>query len=213
LQRVSREVVELVRGSYTEFEYPDTPSYTIFCHTIAEAIVNVAASKEAPGIYTLVSEPAWSWKEVLEYYAPPGRHLKITLRPTEQTRWWTHVANGLQRAILRFGFRYQETLRANVLHWIPQVELKIRGRFYRYRAQQQIREWEDQFIYRPPLVHEGVFPGRRLASASDSRMTMAQKTADVQKMLDCLWSDVGPSPSEVRERPNRNHLEAYNHAD
>jgi nucleoside-diphosphate-sugar epimerase len=213
LQRVSREVVELVRGSYTEFEYPDTPSYTIFCHTIAEAIVNVAASKEAPGIYTLVSEPAWSWKEVLEYYAPPGRHLKITLRPTEQTRWWTHAANGLQRAILRFGFRYQETLRANVLHWIPQVELKIRGRFYRYRAQQQIREWEDQFIYRPPLVHEGVFPGRRLASASDSRMTMAQKTADVQKMLDCLWSDVGPSPSEVRERPNRNHLEAYNHAD
>jgi nucleoside-diphosphate-sugar epimerase len=193
LQRVSQHTAELVGGPYTEFEYPDTPSYTIFCHTIAEAIVSVGAGKEAPGIYTLVSEPAWSWKEVLEYYAPPGRHLKITLRPTQQTRWWTRVANGLERATLRLGFRYQETLRANVLHRVPRLELKIRGRFYRYKAQQQIREWHDQFIYRPPLVHEGVFPGKRLASASDSRVTMAEKTAEVRQMLDCLCSEVARS--------------------
>jgi nucleoside-diphosphate-sugar epimerase len=228
LQRVSQETAELVRGSYTEFEYPDTPSYTIFCHTIAEAIVNVAASKEAPGIYTLVSEPAWSWKEVLQYYAPPGCHIKITLRPTEQTRWRTRVANRLERAALRLGFRYQETLRANLLHRIPRLELNIRGRFYRYKAQQQIREWQDQFIYRPPLVHEGIFPGKRLASASDSRVTMAEKTAEVRTMLNRLSSDVGPwtrtystlklpsadtAPLRQHGPPNRSHLGAHdNHA-
>ena len=103
------------------------------------------------------------------------------------------MANRLERAALRLGFRYQETLRANLLHRIPRLELNIRGRFYRYKAQQQIREWQDQFIYRPPLVHEGVFPGKRLASASDSRVTMAEKTAEVRTMLDCVWSDVGRS--------------------
>jgi nucleoside-diphosphate-sugar epimerase len=193
LQRVSQHTAELVGGPYTQFEYPDTPSYTIFCHTIAEAIVSVGAGKEAPGIYTLVSEPAWSWKEVLQYYAPPGRQLKITLRPAQQTRWWTRVGNGLKSATLRLGFRYQETVKANVLHWIPRLELKAQGKFYCYQARHQIRELQDQFIYRPPLVHEGVFPGKRFVSASDSRVTMAQKTAEVRTMLDCLCSDVGPS--------------------
>jgi len=193
LQRVSQHATELVGGPYTEFEYPDTPSYTIFCHTIAEATVNVGAGKEIPGIYTLVSEPAWSWKEVLQYYAPPGRHLKITLRSTQQTRWWTRVANWLKSATLRLGHRYQETVKANLLHRIPRLELKIRGEFYGHQARQQIREWQEQFIYRPPLVHEGVFPGKRLASASDSRVTMAEKTAEVRTMLECVWSDVGRS--------------------
>ena len=193
LQRVSQHTAELVAGRYTELEYPDTPSYTIFCHTIAEAIVSVGASKETPGIYTLVSEPAWSWKEVLQYYAPPGRHLKITLRPTQRTRWWTRVVNGLKSATLRLVFRYQETVKANVLHWIPRLELKTRGKYYRHKARQQIQEWREQFIYRPPLVHEGVFPGKRLAGASDSRITMAEKTAEVRTMLDCLWSDVSSS--------------------
>jgi dTDP-4-dehydrorhamnose reductase len=193
LQRISQHTAELVGGPYTQFEYPDTPSYTIFCYTIAEAIVSVGAGKEAPGIYTLVSEPAWSWKEVLQYYAPPGRHLKITLRPTRPTRWWTRVANGLKRGTLRLGFRYQETAKANVLHRIPRLELKTRGKLYCYKARQQIQEWQEQFIYRPPQVHEGIFPGKRLASASDSRQTMAEKTAEVRTMLDCLWSDVSPS--------------------
>jgi hypothetical protein len=69
--------------------------------------------------------------------------------------------------------------------------LKIRGKFYRHRARQQIRELQEQFIYRPPLVHEGVFPGKRLASCSDSRVTMAEKTNEARRMLDTLWLDVG----------------------
>jgi dTDP-4-dehydrorhamnose reductase len=190
LQRVSQDTAELVGGPYLEFDYPDTPSYTVFCHTIAEAIVNVGAGKEVPGIYTLVSEPAWSWKEVLEYYTPPGRHLKITLRPTQQTRWWTRVTNGLKSATLRLGYRYQETVKANMLHRFPRLLLKIRGNFYCQRARQQIREWQEQFIYHPPLVHEGVFPGARLASISDSHVTMPEKTTEVRRILECLWSDV-----------------------
>jgi hypothetical protein len=193
LQRVSQLTAELVCGPHTEFEYPDTPSYTIFCHTIAEAIVNVGAGKDDPGVYTLISDPAWSWKEVLEYYAPPGRNLKITLRPAQQAVWWMRVANGLKSATFRLGYRYQGTIRANVLHRLPRLELKIRGKFYRHKARQQIRELQEQFIYRPPLVHKGVFPGKRLASCSDSRVTMTEKTAEARKMLDCFWFDVGLS--------------------
>src|SRR5262249_57266559 len=114
-----------------------------------------------------------------------------TLRPTQRAVRWMRVANGLKSAILRLGYRYQGTIRANVLHRLPRLELKIQGKFYRHKARQQIRELQEQFIYRPPLVHEGVFPGKRLASCSDSRVTMAEKTAEVRRMLDCLWFDVG----------------------
>jgi dTDP-4-dehydrorhamnose reductase len=189
LQRVSQHTAELVGGPYTEFEYPDSPSYIVFCHSIAEAIVNIGGGKEEPGMYTLVSEPAWSWKEVLQFYAPPGRHLEIRLRPTQRRPWWTTVANALRSATVRMGYRYQETIKANVLHRFPQLELKIRGKFYRHKARQHIREYQEQFIYRPPLVHEGVFPGKRLTSTSDSRITMAEKTTEVRRILECLGSD------------------------
>jgi dTDP-4-dehydrorhamnose reductase len=189
LQRVSHETVELLAAGHTEFEYPDTPSYTIFCHTIAEAIVGVAAGNETPdSIYTLVSEPAWSWKEVLEYYAPPERSLKIRLRRARQTQWWKRIADELQGTILRLAYKYRETARANLLRRFPRLESRTRAKFYQRRARQQIGEWHDRFIYRAPLVHEGIFPGKRLATVSDSRITMGAKTAQVRRMLDCLWS-------------------------
>ena len=150
LQRVSQHTATLVSAPYSEYEYPDTASYTIFCYTIAEAIINVSAGGETPGIYTLVSEPAWSWEEVLRYYAPPYRHLKITLRSSKGARWWTRTVNRLKDAAFGLGLRYQETLKANLLHRVPRLQLKMQGSFYRYKARQQIREWQEQFIYRPP---------------------------------------------------------------
>jgi hypothetical protein len=97
---------------------------------------------------------------------------------------------GVTGAALGVVSRYQETLSAHVLHRVPTLEAKVRGYYYRRRARNQIREWQDQTTYRAAWAHEGVFPGRRLSSLSDSRSTMAEKTEQVRRMVDGLGAEV-----------------------
>lgn len=50
--------------------------------TVAEAIQECHHGSVAPGRYTVVNEPQWSWLEVLEYYAPSGTRLVFEGQPT-----------------------------------------------------------------------------------------------------------------------------------
>jgi nucleoside-diphosphate-sugar epimerase len=183
LQRVSVGTAELVRGKYKRFEYPDTPSYTIFCHSIAEAIVHLTGGRTKVGTYTLISEPPWSWKEVLEYYLEDQREIVVTLKPVQKPGLIHRFINGIQGRTVKALLDYREPLRANVLMGFPGLEQKTAARLYAMRAMNQIREFQDQFIYRPGRIHEGVFPGQRLSGLSDSRQSMAVKTAQVREML------------------------------
>jgi nucleoside-diphosphate-sugar epimerase len=186
LQRVSFHTAEIVSGPYLEYEYPDTPSYTIFCHTIAEALINVLAGREVPGIYTLISDPPWSWAEVLRYYAPQESQLTIRVLPSKRAGWRAGIIGWCKEFALGFVTRYRETLRANLLHRVPGLQLRIQASFYRRRARQQVHEWKSEFVYRPPPIHEGVFPGKRLRSLSDSRITMPRRAIEVQRILDAM---------------------------
>src|SRR5206468_3111752 len=141
LQRVSEETYQLVNGHYRKFEYPDTPSYTIFCHTIAEGLIHVAEGRECAGIYTLISQPPWTWREVLEYYAPPDSHLEVDLRSTAQPRTLRRVSTALQAGALEFLKQYRDTLHANVLHYAPQLERRAAALLYVQRARRQIQDF------------------------------------------------------------------------
>ena len=186
LQRVSHETQELVNGRYRIFEYPDTPSYTIFCFTIAEGLVNILEGKEKPGVYTLVSEPAWSWKEVLEYYLEDGRDIDVRLVSLKKDGFLKKIPSTIKRSIFSFLTKYKDTMRANILHRIPDTERKYKAKLYVQRVHTQVGDFNDQFIYRPEGVHEGVFPGKRLQHCSDSRAVMQEKTKAVQEMLQAL---------------------------
>lgn len=183
LQRVSEETAELVRKNYQRFEYPDTPSYTIFCHSIAEAMVHLTDGRESPGTYTLISEPPWSWKEVLEYYLEDQREIAVTLKPVQRPEMLSSFMNGLKGRMMRVMHDHRETIRANVLVGLPNLERKSAAYLYTMRARNQIQEFQDQFIYRPNGIHEGIFPGQRLSGLSNSRQSMAVKTAQVREML------------------------------
>ncbi|MEK7256108.1 MAG: NAD-dependent epimerase/dehydratase family protein, partial [Bacteroidota bacterium] len=182
LQRVSWETAHLVAGNYRRFEYPATPSYTIFCFSIAEALVNILEGKEKPGKYVLISEPAWSWKEVLEYYAG-GKSLNVILTQPEKTNPVRSLLSGLKKGISSLLIKYKDTLRANVLPYFPDLEKKQKASHYTRRAQQQIAEMQQQFTFQPEGIHEGIFPEKRLKSLSDSRFSMAIKTEEVKTML------------------------------
>ena len=186
LQRVSEETRQLVRCKYRRFEYPDTPSYTIFCHTIAEGLVQVARGRERPGIYTLISEPPWTWREVLEYYARPDESIQVDLRPVERPGWIPRLASAARRQVVHYASDYRETLRTNILRYAPSLERRAAASIYIQRAQKQIEEFERLHVYRPLNIHEGVFPGPRLSAISDSRVSMAATADQVRKLLNRL---------------------------
>ena len=188
LQRVSQETAELVRKSYQLFEYPDTPSYTIFCHSIAEGLISVAQGKEAAGVYTLISNPAWSWQEVLEHYAAPDRLPKVRLVPTGHEGFGKRFQANILSWLGGLANSYKDTIRANILHAFPTIERRTQAWFYTKKARYQVQACGDQLIYRPTGIHEGVIPGRRLPSLSDSRVSLKTKEEQVQTWLNSLHS-------------------------
>lgn len=188
LQRVSQETAELVRKSYQLFEYPDTPSYTIFCHSIAEGLINVAQGKEAAGIYTLISNPAWSWQEVLEHYADPNWLLKVRLVPTRHVGLGKRFQANIISWLGLLANRYKDTIRANILHAFPAFERRSQAWFYEKKARNEVHAYCNQLIYRPTGIHDGVIPGRRLLTLSDSRITLKTKQEQVQTWLKSLHS-------------------------
>jgi nucleoside-diphosphate-sugar epimerase len=205
LQRVSQETAELVRQPYRSFEYPDTPSYTIFCHSIAEGLVNVARGKDAPGTYTLISEPAWSWREVLKHYSVPHLPINVVLRPTGRTGLVQRLGNAVRAWLGGLAQHYQDTLRANVLHHFPAFERKCQAGSYLRKAHSEIQAYHDHFVYRPSGIHEGVIPGRRLPSLSDSRVTMGARELEVGTRLACLkhrhLSPAQPAHADHERKP------------
>jgi nucleoside-diphosphate-sugar epimerase len=186
LQRVSEETAELVRENFWRFEYPDTPSYTIFCHSIAEAMVHLAGGRASPGTYTLISEPPWSWKEVLEYYLEDQSKISVTLKPVPRPGFLSGFIKNIKGRAVKLLQEHRETLRANVLVHFPDLDKKSAAYLYTMRARNQVREFQDQSVYRPSGIHEGVFPGQRLPGLSDSRQSMPAKAAQVREMLACM---------------------------
>jgi nucleoside-diphosphate-sugar epimerase len=198
LQRVSEETRHLVRGRYKCFQYPDTPSYTIFCHTIAEGLLHAAQGKERPGIYTLISDPPWTWKEVLTYYVEPGSRIEVDLYPTAARKGILgRTVSRLRSGVMQSASDYRETIRTNLLRRVPSVERRAAARLYVQRASQQIQEFQNLSVYRPQGIHEGVFPGPRLTGISDSRNNMAEKTERVREMLQRLAVETGDARDRV----------------
>jgi len=183
-QKVSYLTQELVKKPYHTFEYPDTPSYTVFCFTIAEALVNIAANKERQGTYTLVSSPAWSWKEVLEYYAT--KPINVVLTSIGTTSMLQNLLNTIKQNFMGVLIRHKETFRANILSYFPFLEDKLRIGFTEKRVVTEIKKYIEEGVYRDRHIHIGTIPGQRLKSISDSRLTMAEKEQEVKKMLNTI---------------------------
>jgi nucleoside-diphosphate-sugar epimerase len=71
LQRVSHGIRDLVKQGkpIVAPRGADGPSDTVFCSTIAAALVSIAGNPPDPATYTLVECPEWSHRQLLEHYA------------------------------------------------------------------------------------------------------------------------------------------------
>jgi len=79
LQAISAELRRLIRCGRVVVPWEgDYPSNVVYTATIVDAILAIAAGREAPGTYDLVCSPAWTWRQVLEYEAiRSGTDLRI----------------------------------------------------------------------------------------------------------------------------------------
>ncbi len=175
LQRVSAETIEEVSSGRGVFPFdPNTESYTVFCFSIAEALKNIATGRENPGLYTLVSTPGWSWKDLYSYWADRVNcqfEFVVRQRSTSSNvrlRWFGRKCSA---PLIQWGMRNRELILNYCLGYFPTIEARISAEYFRRKAASEISAYvRDTEPVREFMM--GQVPGRRLTSLSDSRVSM-----------------------------------------
>jgi hypothetical protein len=189
LQSVSRD---LLRNLKDETAYvPSGPSWTVFAFTVAEALCNIANGKEKPGLYTLVSVPEWSWKELHQYYCQRAgiqpRIVEFGMGGT--TPSWVQqatfrIARLIMDPLLAVTVRNRELLGGNFLFVFPSLERMAMALYAQRGAANQIAEHQRRTQYRPyDHLFMGTAPGRRLSSLSGSRTSMYELTSRIRAII------------------------------
>ena len=189
LQKVTRELAE--EAAIGEACLPfsaNTASYTVFCFTIAEALVNIAQGKESPGRYTLVSTPLWTWREVYEYCACQyGHEFKLVINEKQESqevgfRSIFNLGSLLLGPVVRFGIKHREFLMNHLSLGSFEIQDRMRAEYLRRKAVAEIVQGRKGNLPRRKFW-SGDVPGKRLVSLSDSRLTMEKPTQAVREII------------------------------
>lgn len=183
----------LKRGILTNtgaIHVPNQPSNAIFVGSIAEALREVLFRDIKPGVYTVISQPAWSFSELVEWYADElgvsapiiEENIKTT-SPVEHglstVRSWTGQGlSGLED-------HYKELLSAIVSAFSEELDLKLRFARTRRIAASRLSAYFDSLLYRPfEALNE--IPGARFPMAMDPRTTMGMYQGSVEDLIQRL---------------------------
>lgn len=189
LQKVSQEFMEEVALGKVYLPFSsNTPSYSVFCFTIAEALVNVALGKERPGLYTLVSTPAWTWGEVYAYWARQhDSKLELVTNENQEMeqsifRLPLNMIHFLLTPVKRLVITHRELFMIYLLMGFPKTQDRMRAEYLRRRAAAEIAQGRpEERVLRKFWV--GEVPGERLTSLSDSRLTMENSMRAVRTIV------------------------------
>lgn len=184
LQAVSREWLTALREQPTALPSASQESSTVFAGTIAEALIQIAAGRERPGTYTLVSSPPWTWRELYEYYCeragiPP--RIPVDPSPSPALR-----RSGAPRAVVdrirAFAVRHRDLATGTLLPCFPGLEMRAMSWHFRRQARLEVTE-SNPPIGAASMAYAGPFPGARLRTLSDSRKTLAPRAEEVRALV------------------------------
>ena len=198
LQAVSRYLRSAVDGRPVAVVCPDAPSDAIFPATIANAMIAIATGAGgAPGPYTLVEDPAWSTREVLELYASQaGVPLRIVNLPPPPSGIGFRE---LLRAATRTLADNKELLTAHVIPGLPALESRLKAWHQKRRAAAEVTGVSDE----PVLAHAhlvGPVPGRRLQLGLRESPVNGRLAREVRRVIE---SGLGPGSHNFRDRNSR----------
>jgi nucleoside-diphosphate-sugar epimerase len=181
LQAVSRQTLQQVRlrAGVTTW-IPDAPSYAVFAFSIAEALLGIAQGRETPGQYTMLSSPAWTWRDVHDWYCRrAGVEPDVALLAPEPAPSSPGVLHSLV-------FSKKDVISAYVSASSPALENHLRGVYHLRTASREIAAGLRNAQYRPYGNNHTDFPGTRPRSISDSRVTMEPIAAQVREQVAAL---------------------------
>ena len=186
-QAATREAVKNIRASANLTAYlPDCESYTVFAFTIAEALLSALRQLDPPGLYTLVSNPAWSWLDLHEYLCDRAgvEQKTVLVRPrTENSVSWGRRAQRSAFGALR---GHKEFLNGYIGALFPKVEQQMRATYHMRNAAAEIDRGERESRYMPYFENFSVYPGKRLQGISDSRITMMEPLSRLRSLSETL---------------------------
>ena len=170
---------------------PDCLSYSVFAYSVAEALAGIAAGREHPGKYSVVSTPEWSWHEVYAYHcARRGVRADVTLAAVSVPdargtlkRAALAPATAAATAVLSLANSHRDTLAANLLWRTSSLEARILADYRTRRARAEIHTMQSESLWKPFQIFVGKVRGGRLTSLSDSRITMEPAARRVREKL------------------------------
>ena len=199
LQSVSKMIIRDFRSDSAQV--PAVDSYAVFTYSIAEALANIAAGRETPGVYTLLAHPQWRWPEVHAYYSRwtgiKSEAVEEPLRPgasSTLTRMW-HMLRGF------FGneiFRQREMAEFFGTSLFPQKLRRLRLAHYRKQAAAEIGQLRALQSWRP-YGQKVSIPGRRFTGMRDIRGEIFDKNQWLLARVRSVSPEAAPSKSGPKQ--------------
>jgi nucleoside-diphosphate-sugar epimerase len=194
LQMVSREFQQECADGLIYLPFPEeTESYSIFCYSIAEVLINITNKKEAPGRYTMVSTPAWSWGELYKYWAKKGeKDIEFAVNVTKANKSSIYeclikLGRFLLFPVIRLAIKHRQLIMNYFVPSSERAQQLMQSELLRRRAEEEISLGDSLLVGRTFQI--GRIPGKRLTSLSDSRESMIKMTATVCRII----KDADPS--------------------
>ena len=194
LQPVTMSLKKAVQNVDTAVQVPCGPSYTIFCFSIAEALVNICHGNEDDGTtFTAVSTPSWSWRELFVHLG--AESIEVVTSSQRRFLRLSQLAQPLKSSLGLFVLNRKERIQAYPLRLATKLEyrMRVRGWCQRAATQTSLLESKPQF-YLDGFV--GELPGPRLQSLSDSRLVMDQANQKCQAVIDNLLQTTDQSTDD-----------------
>lgn len=154
LQNLSLGMIAQIEAGTVCLPREDTPSDSVQMATIVDAVLKIAAGREPPGTYDLVSRPQWTWRMVYEHEARRAG-LQLDLREIEVG---VHGASALSLSgALRSAMRavaanpkLKETGLQLLSAMSPTLNQRLRATNYQNRANAEIAALHPHALAREP---------------------------------------------------------------
>jgi nucleoside-diphosphate-sugar epimerase len=178
-----------------------SPSDAVFCSTIALALANIAAGKEAPGTYTLLEAPEWTWQRLYAFHAKQAglvpQFVESAAGSRDSGALRSRLEPLLQRAVgaaAQHLVAHKDLLVAQLVPIHSGLAQHLKARHLLRRARAEIRPPARRAIVEVQCCR-GPVPGRRLGSLSDSQQDMQMEVLGVRTLLQ---RRLGPSSHNYR---------------
>jgi len=123
---------------------PEDPVNIIFIHPLCEAIMQCINGVHAPGLYTLVSTPQWTLKDLYDYYIRYyGLPANIRYKPKEEKK----KRRSLFQRSIDIARPYRSILETYILMRFPKLAISLKGQFRQSELSNQSASYVKKLEY------------------------------------------------------------------